>query len=294
MPKVPLSNARLILAALLGFAALFAVSDCAYVVQQTEQAILLQFREVIRITRKPGLHFKVPFIQNVAFFDNRVLSVDAPTQEIILAEQKPIEVDAFARYRIVDPLLFYQRLNNERIAGDRLGSLLNASMRSVLGTVRMSTLLSAERVPVMGKIRDQLNLEARDFGIEIVDVRIRRADLPPKTSDAVFARMRSEREQEAAQLRATGQQEALQTTADADRQATVIVAEAQGKAEKLKGEGDSKALQLIVNATGKDPQFYAFWRSLAAYREALRPETTTLLLNPEGGFFRYFNAIGEK
>jgi membrane protease subunit HflC len=287
-----MNNFRLLSLLGLLFLGLFALMDCFYVVPQTEQAIVAQFREVVRVTHKPGLHFKIPFIQSASFFENRVLAVDAPTQEIILAEQKPLEVDAFARFRIVDPLLFYQRLSNERIARDRLGSLLNADLRSVLGSVKLAVLLSPERDAVMGKIRDQLNLEAKDFGIEIVDVRIRRTDLPQKTSDAIFARMRSQREQEAAQLRATGQQEALQTTSDADRQATIILAESQGEAEKLKGEGESKALQIMAEATNKDPQFFAFWRSLQAYREALKPDTTTFILAPDNSFFKYFNAVG--
>jgi len=268
--------------------ALFLITDSYYVVTQTQQAILFQFRDVVRISDKPGLHFKIPLIQSVDYYEKRVLAVDAPSQEIMLAEQKPLEVDAFARYRIVNPLLFYQRLRDERIANDRLGSLLNATMRSVLGTVKMATLLSGERVGVMGKIRDLLNNESKDFGIEIIDVRIRRTDLPEKSSAAVYARMRSQREQEAAQLRATGQQEALQTTSEADRQATVILAEAQGEAERLKGEGDRKALEIMAEATGRDPQFFAFWRSLSAYRQSFKPDTTTYILSPDSEFFRYF------
>ncbi len=283
-----MQNRTLLLKIGAAFLALFILLDSAFIVNQTEQAILFQFKDVVRIIPKPGLHFKLPLIQSVSMFENRVLAVDAPTQEILLAEQKPMEVDAFARYRIKNPLLFFQRLRSERIAQDRLGSLLNASMRSVLGTVKLATLLSPDRVSVMGKIRDQLNGEAKDFGIEVIDVRIRRTDLPQKTSAAIFARMQSEREQEAAQLRAQGQQEALQTTSEADRTATVIVAEAKGQAEKIKGEGDQKALQIIAAATDKDPGFYAFWRSLAAYREALQAETTTFLLDPESGFFKYF------
>lgn len=268
--------------------ALFGLLDSYYVVRQTEQAIVFQFRDVVRVVDKPGLHFKVPYFQSVAYLERRVLAVDAPSQEIMLAEQKPIEVDAFARYRINNPLLYYQRLRNEEVAKDRLGSLLNATMRSVLGTVKMATLLSPDRVEVISKISNLLNAEAKDFGVEIIDVRIRRADLPEKTSGAVFARMRSEREQEAAQIRARGQQEALQTTSDADRQATIIQAEAQGGAEKIMGEGDRKALEIMAEATNKDPQFFAFWRSMLAYREGLKSENTTYILNPEGEFFKYF------
>jgi len=270
--------------------AFFILYSSWYVVTQTQQAIVLQFRDMVRVVDKPGLHFKIPFIQTVVFFEKRVLSVDAPSQEIMMGEQKPLEVDAFARYRIVNPLLFFQRLGNERIAHDRLSSLLNASLRSVFGTIKMATVLSPERDDVMAKIRHEVNEEGKDLGIEIVDVRIRRTDLPQKTSDAVFARMRSQREQEAEQIRSTGKQEALQITADADRQATIILAEAQGQAEKLKGEGDGKALGIMAEATGKDPAFFAFWRSLLAYREAFRPDNTTYVLSPDSEFFKYFGA----
>jgi len=283
-------NYRLLLWVVGALLLIFTITDSYFVVMQTEQAIRLQFRQVVQTIDKPGLHFKIPFIQSVEYFEKRVLAVDAPSQEIILAEQKPLEVDAFARYRIMNPLLYFQRLRSERIAHARLSSLLNASMRSVLGTVKTATLLSPERVAVMGKIKSMMNDEVKDFGIEIVDVRIRRTDLPQKTSDAVFSRMRSQREQEAAQLRATGKQEALQTTSEADKQAVVILAEAQGQAEKLKGEGDRKALEIMAEATNKDPQFFAFWRSLSAYRESLKQDNTTYLLSPDSEFFRYFNS----
>jgi membrane protease subunit HflC len=289
-----MNNRRLYMWFGAGLLGLILLTNCFYVVTQTQRAILFQFREVIRITDKPGLHVKLPFIQGVAYFDKRVLAVDAPSQEIMLAEQKPLEVDAFARYRIVNPRKFYERLRDESIAGDRLGSILNATLRSVLGTIKIATLLSSERVAVMGKIRDLLNAEAKDFGVEIIDVRIRRTDLPQKTSDAVYARMRSQREQEAAQLRAKGQQEALQTTSDADRQAAVILAEAQGEAERLKGEGDRKALEIMAEATNKNPQFFAFWRSLSAYRQSLKPGNTTFILNPNSEFFHYFNTPPSK
>jgi membrane protease subunit HflC len=265
-----------------------------FIVTQTEQAIVFQFRNVVRVIDKPGLHFKIPFIQDVAMFEKRVLTVEAPSEEIMLEEQKPLEVDAFARYHIVDPVLYFQRLRFERTANDRLGSILNASLRSVFGTIKMADVLSPQRDEVMLKILDKVNSEVKDLGIEVVDVRIRRTDLPQKTSAAVFARMGSQREQEAAQIRATGHQQAMQITSDADRQATVILAEAQGQAEKLKGEGERKALDIVAEATGKDFAFYAFWRSLAAYREALKSDNTTYVLTPDSEFFKYFGAMGGK
>lgn len=272
----------------LTFVVIIMITSSWFVVMQTQQAVVFQFRDVVRVIDKPGLHFKIPFIQTVSFFEKRVLAVDAPSQEVMMEEQKPLEVDAFARYRIINPLLFYQRLRNENIANDRLGSLLNASLRGVFGTIKIASVLSAERDEVMAKIRTELNDQAKDLGIEIVDVRIRRTDLPQKTSAAVFARMSSQRAQEAAQIRANGTQTAAQITADADRQATIILATAQGTAEKTKGEGDRKALEIMAEATGRDPQFFAFWRSLAAYREALKPENTTYVLSPDGEFFKYF------
>jgi membrane protease subunit HflC len=263
------------------------VTSSWFVVMQTQQAIVFQFRNVVRVIDRPGLHFKIPFIQDV-------LAVDAPSQEIMLEEQKPLAVDAFARYRIVNPVLYFQRLHNERIANDRLGSILNASLRSVFGTIKMATVLSPERDDVMAKIRTEVNDQVKDLGIEIVDVRIRRTDLPQKTSAAMFARMSSQRAQEAAQIRATGQQQAVQIIADADRQATIIRAEAQGQAEKMKGEGDRKALEIMAAATGQNPQFFAFWRTLSAYREALKPDNTTYVLSPDSEFFKYFGATPGK
>lgn len=287
-------NLRLLLTLVGIVAVLFGINDSYYVVRQTEQAIVFQFRDVVRVVDNAGLHFKVPYFQSVEYFDKRVLALDAPSQEIMLAEQKPLEVDAFARYRIDNPLLYYQRLRGERIAQDRLSSMLNSTLRSVLGTIKLSTLLSPDRVAVMTQISDKLNAEAKDFGVEIIDVRIRRTDLPEKTSDAVFARMRSEREQEAAQIRAKGQQEAVQTTSDADRQATIILAEAQGEAEKIKGEGDRKSLEIMAEATNRDPQFFAFWRTMLAYRAGLKPENTTYIMNPSGDFFKYFGDSSTK
>jgi membrane protease subunit HflC len=284
-----MNNNRLFIAIGIGILALMVVSGSFYVVNQTQQAILLQFREVVKVTDRPGLHFKLPIIHSVEYFEKRVLAVDAPSQEVMMAEQKPLEVDAFARYRITDPLKFYQRLTSDARARDRLGSQLNATMRSVLGTVKMATLLSSERSSIMEKIRDMMNAEAKDFGVEIIDVRIRRADLPQKTSDAVFARMQSQRGQEAAQIRANGQQEAVQITADADRQATIIVAEAQSQAEKIRGEGDRKALNILAEATSKDPGFFSFWRTLTAYRNALPAENSTYVLSPDSSFFKLFN-----
>jgi membrane protease subunit HflC len=269
------------------------VNSAWFIVMQTDQAIVFQFRNVVQVIDKPGLHFKIPFIQDVEMFEKRVLIVEAPSEEIMMEEQKPLEVDAFARYHIVDPKLYFQRLRDEHIANDRLGSILNASVRSVFGTIKMADVLSPQRDDVMQKILEKVNDEVKDLGVEVVDVRIRRTDLPQKSSAAVFARMSSQRAQEAAQIRATGQQQATQIVADADRQATIILAEAQGQAEKLKGEGDQKALELISQAASQDSNFYVYWRSLSAYRTALNPDNTTYVINPDSEFFKFFG-MGSK
>jgi membrane protease subunit HflC len=273
-------------------AILFTLLDSLFVVQQQQQAIVLQFRDAVRVVKEPGLSVKIPFIQNVAYFDKRLLPVEPPSQQAILADQKRLVVDAFARYRIVEPLNFFQRLNNERRAADQIGILVNSSMRQVLGTLTMQDVLSVKRAEIMNTILKEVNTkvsEEEGYGIEVVDVRIRRADLPAETSQAIFARMQSERQREAAQFRGTGQQQSQEIKAKAERERTVLIAEAQKQSEILRGEGDKEALQLVANATGKDPQFYSFYRSLIAYRGTLAQKDTSFVLSPEGGFFRYFN-----
>jgi membrane protease subunit HflC len=270
---------------------LVVLMDSVFIINQQQQAIVLQFREHVRTIREPGINFKIPFVQTVAIFDKRVLPLEPPQQLAILADQKRLVVDAFARWRIVDPLKFFQRLNNERTATDQLSILVNSSMRQVLGTLSMKDVLSAERAQIMLTIRDEMNRkeEASDYGIEIVDVRIRRADLPEETSQAIFARMSSERKREAAEFRAKGQEQAQEIISKAERERTIILAEAKRQSETLRGEGDEEALKIMAAATGKDAGFYAFYRSLAAYRETLARPDTTLILSPSSDFFRTFN-----
>lgn len=262
-----------------------------FVVYETQQALVLQFGEPMRVVRTPGLKVKVPFFQNVVYIDRRVLDIDPPVEQVILADQKRLDVDAFARYRIVDPLRFFQSVGNEAVVEQRLSAVVNSALRRVLGNVTLLSVLSTERAQVMNNIRDQVNREADRFGVEIVDVRIRRADLPEGTSQSIFARMRSEREREAAEARAQGQEQLQQIRSRADRERTVILAEAQKEAQKLRGEGDNQALRVIAEATNRDPQFYGFYRTLEAYRNGLRAEGTTLVLAPHGDFFRYFGGL---
>ncbi|MDX1922194.1 MAG: protease modulator HflC [Alphaproteobacteria bacterium] len=279
-------------AILIFFGYLF-VSDSIFVVNQQQQALVLQFRDVVRTIHDPGLNFKIPFFQTIAYFDKRVLPLEAPEQEAILADQKRLVVDAFARYRITDPLKFFQRLNNERVANDQLGILVNSSMRQILGTLSMTDVLSEQRAKIMVAIRDEMNDKAKsaDYGVEIVDVRIRSANLPDETSQAIFARMISERKREAAEFRAKGQELSQEIKAKAEREKTVLLAEAQRKAESRRGEGDQEALRIVAQATGKDAQFYNFYRSLQAYRETMANKDTSIILSPDSDFFRYFGKV---
>lgn len=264
------------------------VSASMFTVNEAQQALVLQFGEPRRVIREPGLKFKVPFIQEVRILDRRVLDLDPPVEQVILADQKRLDVDAFARYRIHDPLRFYQTAGTEAVAETRMNATVNSALRRVLGNVTVLAVLSDERAKVMNDIKLQVNAEAQRFGIEIVDVRIRRADLPEETSQSIFARMRSEREREASEARAQGQEQAQQIRARAERERTVIVAEAQRDAQILRGEGDNTALKLIAEVTSKDPEFYGFYRSLEAYRKALNKDDTTMVLSPNSEFFRYF------
>ncbi len=264
-----------------------------FTVSETQQALVLQFGEPKRVIQEPGLKAKVPFVQNVVMLDRRVLDVDPPVEQVILADQKRLEVDAFARYRIADPLRFFQSVGTENNAETRLASVVNSSLRRVLGNVTLLAVLSEERTRVMSDIRAQVNQEAQRFGIEIVDVRIRRADLPEATSQAVFERMRSEREREAREARAQGSEQAQQIRSRAERERTVILAEAQRDAQILRGEGDNQAIRILADAGGRNPEFYQFYRSLEAYREALRQDNTSLVLSPDSEFFRFFGTMGK-
>ncbi|HYD69586.1 protease modulator HflC [Azospirillum sp.] len=281
-------NRNLIVAAIAVVVLGLLASSALFTVTQAQQALVTQFGAVKRVVQEPGLKLKIPFIETVVYVDRRVLDLDPPVEQVILSDQKRLDVDAFGRYRITDPLKFFQAVRNEAVAEAQLSATLNSALRRVLGSVTLLAVLSEERARIMNDIRAELNDKAKQYGIEIVDVRIRRADLPEETSQAIFARMRSEREREAAEARAQGQEQAQQIRSRAERERTVIIAEAQRDAQKLRGEGDNQAIKLIGEATAQDPQFYAFYRSLEAYRKALNKDDTTLVLSPSGDFFRYF------
>ena len=240
-----------------------------FIVKEVNQAIVLQFGDPKKIILKPGLNFKLPFIQNVVFLDKRILNLDAPPEEVIASDQKRLIVDAFARFQIVDPLKFYISVGNERVARSRLSTIINSRIRSVLGTQRLQTLLSEDRTKQMALIQEGVNIEAEKFGIKIVDVRIKRADLPQANSDAIFARMQTEREREAKEFRAKGAEMAITITSTADKEVTVILADAQKKSEIMKGEGDGARNKIFADAFGQDPDFFAFYRAMQAYEKAL-------------------------
>ena len=265
-----------------------------FIVKEVNQAIVLQFGDPKRIILKPGLNFKLPFIQNVVFLDKRILNLDAPPEEVIASDQKRLIVDAFARFQIVDPLKFYISVGNERVARSRLSTIINSRIRSVLGTQRLQTLLSADRTNQMSLIQDGVNNEAENFGINIVDVRIKRADLPQANSDAIYKRMQTEREREAKEFRARGAEMAVTITSTADKEVTVILAEAQKKSEIMKGEGDGKRNNIFAAAFGQDPEFFAFYRAMQAYEKALIGGETSLILSPDSEFFKFFGNIKPK
>jgi membrane protease subunit HflC len=268
-----------------------------FTVSQAEQALVLRFGASRGVIKDPGLHMKVPFIEDVVRYDARVIDLDPPAEPIYLADQKRIVVDTFTRYRIEDPLRFYEAVRNEESARQRLREIVNATLRRVMGTVMLPAILSNERQTIMTEIQRQVQGEARNLGIQIVDVRLRRADLPEETSQAIFDRMKSEREREAREIRAQGQERALQIRSRADRERTVILAEAQSRAQIARGEGDEIANRVLGEAYGQNPQFFALYRSLQAYRTSLGDNNTSLVLSPDSEFFRYFDqksAVGQQ
>lgn len=259
-----------------------------FTVRQTEQALLVRLGEPIRVVTEPGLNFKVPFIDTVIRIDKRILDLENPSQEVIAADQKRLVVDAFARYRIKDALRFYQSIGTIQAANIQLTTLLNAALRRVLGEVTFIQVVRDEREALMGRIREQLDKQAAAYGIEVVDVRIRRADLPDQNSQAVYQRMQTERQREAAEFRAQGGQKAQEIRSKADREATVIVAEANSQAERTRGEGDGERNRIYADAYTQDPQFFAFYRAMTAYETSLKHNDTRFLLRPDSEFFRFF------
>ena len=259
-----------------------------FTVAQTEQVLVVRLGEPVRVVTEPGLNFKAPFIDSVISIDKRILDLENPSQEVIASDQKRLVVDAFARYRIKNALRFYQSVGSIQAANIQLTTLLNAALRRVLGEVSFITVVRDERETLMTRIREQLDREADQYGIQVVDVRIRRADLPEQNSQAVYDRMKTERQREAAEFRAQGGQKAQEIRSRADREATVIVAEANSTAEQVRGVGDAERNRLFAEAYGRDPDFFAFYRSMSAYETGLRSADTRFLLRPDSDFFRFF------
>ncbi|MBE7637890.1 protease modulator HflC [Sneathiella sp. P13V-1] len=264
-----------------------------FTVDERQQAMVMRFGKVDKIITEPGLQYKIPFVQNVIFVEKRVLAVNASRSEVVTKDQKRLLVDAFSRFRISDPLLFYQSFGDLRVASSRIGTLLSSRVRQVLATQILTDIVSGERSRLMDEIKNQVNVEVERRGLQVVDVRIVRADLPNENSQKVFDRMRTEREQEAKQLRAEGAEIAQRIRANAERERTVLIANAKKDAEILRGTGDAEKNRIFAAAFGQDPDFFAFYRSMQAYREAISDDDTTMILSPDSDFFRYFGSQGK-
>jgi membrane protease subunit HflC len=262
----------------------------AFTVSMTQQAIVLQFGDPRAVITKPGLHWKLPVIQNVIYIDKRILNLNVPPEEIIAKDRKRLVVDAFARYKIVDSLRFYQSVGDPRNSSDRLRPNFISALRNVLGDHTLEELVRDDRAGLMKKIQEAFNSAAIQFGIEVVDVRIRRADLPEQNSQAIYQRMQTEREREAAEIRAQGNEEAQRIRSRADREVTVTLAEAERDAQILRGEGDAKRNEIYAGAYMADPEFFAFYRSMEAYKQSLKSDNTTMIVTPDSEFFRYFGS----
>ena len=275
--------------AVLAVALLIIGYSSLFTIYQTQQALVLRLGNPQAPITEPGLHLKAPFIDTVIYIDKRILDLEAPAQEVIASDQKRLVVDAFARYKIKDPLRFYQTLGSIQGANSQLAILLNSALRRMLGEATFIHVVRDQRADLMSRIRELVDKEAKSYGIEVVDVRIRRADLPEQNSQAVYQRMQTERQREAAEFRAQGAQRGQEIRSRADREVTVLVAEATSQSEQIRGEGDATRNQIFADAFNKDPDFFAFYRSMQAYEAALKSNDTRLLLKPDTNFFRYFN-----
>ena len=274
--------------------AAFTIYLSLFTVKEINQAIVLQFGDPKKVIAEPGLQVKIPFIQNVVYLDRRILSLDPAPEEVIASDQKRLIVDAYARFKIVDPLKFYISVGDERVARSRLATIINSRIRSVLGKQSLATLLSEDRTKQMAIIQEGVNAEAEKFGITIIDVRIKRADLPQANSEAIYKRMQTEREREAKEFRAKGAEMAVTITSTADKEVTVLLANAKKQSEIMKGEGDGQRNKIFANAFGKDPEFFAFYRAMQAYETALIGGETSLILSPDSEFFKFFGNIKPK
>jgi membrane protease subunit HflC len=285
----PLRRLLWFAAAVIAIGAIFLLVTVPFIVDQTEQALVLSFGQPVRLAEHAGLGAKKPW-QSVIYYDKRLLDYEPPAEEVIAADQKRLVVDAYCRFKIVNPLQFYQSVGTELVARTRLNSIISDSLRRVIGGVELQAVVSSRRAAIMRRIRDEVNGQAKGFGIDVVDVRIRRADLPEENSKAIYERMIAERQREAAQYRAQGAQQAQEIRAEADKQRIEIVAAAQKQGQILRGQGDADSTRVYAQAYEQAPAFFAFYRSLEAYREALPGTNTTFVLSPDSEFFRYFQS----
>ncbi|MDH5513505.1 MAG: protease modulator HflC [Gammaproteobacteria bacterium] len=269
-------------------------NSAAYTVDQTEQAIVLRFGKVEKTVREPGLYFKMPFADEIVFYDKRILDLDPAPVKQLLTDQKTIEVDAYARYRITDPLVFFQRVQNQRTLNDRFSKVVRAAVQRVIANASLGELLSEKRIDIMAQIRTEVERQGSTFGIDIVDVRIGRTDLPPEISQNVYSRMSTDQERKARETRALGQEQAKIIRAKADRERTVLIADAERQAEILRGEGEARRVTILADAYGRDANFFDFYKSMQEYRKSLGGNSTTMVLTPDGDFFRFFGQEKEQ
>ncbi len=287
-----MKNTKAIIALIiLGFGMIL-FGGATFQIKETEQAIVLEFGEWKETVREAGIHFKVPFIQNVIFFDRRIRILDMQEMTVITADQKRMNVDAFAEYMIEDPLRVYQAVVNERGAENRLSTIAESNLRKVFGVQLLQNTLSGEREDLRRSIQDAVTIEAAGLGIKVVDVRIKRTDLPPENSAPIFQSMIADRNQVAREVRARGEEEALRITSKAERDRTVILAEATRDSEKIRGEGDAIASKTYADAYNKDAEFYAFYRSMEVYKNSMKNGDTSMILSPDSEFFKYFENMG--
>jgi modulator of FtsH protease HflC len=272
-------SAAAIVVVIVAWSSLFEVS-------QIQTALVLQFGKPVRVVDDAGLHFKMPY-QDVIEYDRRILDFEPPQEEVIAADQKRLVVDSYVRYRIVDALRFYQSVGTEAVARQRVSAIMTGALRRIIGDIALQDVISQRRAEIMQQVRDEVNAQSKGFGLDVVDVRIKRADLPEQNSEAIYARMKSERQREAAGYRAEGARQAQQIRADADRQRIEILADAQKQSQILRGQGDSDAIHITAAAYGQDEAFFTYYRSLEAYRAALTGQTTTFVLSPDSPFFKY-------
>jgi len=284
-------NTRVVIPGIAVVVVLFIIlMSSMFTVHQTEKALVKQFGNPVRVVTQPGLQFKIPLVQDVAYFDNRILDLEPPQEEVIAADQKRLVVDSYARYRIADPLQFFQLVTSEANANTRLSSIINSALRRVIGNVPLASVVAEKRAAVMQEVRDEVNAQAKSWGMDVIDVRIKRADLPGENSDAIYQRMKTERQREAAQFRGEGKREAQKIHANADRQVIEIRAKAQQQSEILRGEGDSESIRIYADAFNRDKDFFSLYWSLEAYRRSLANGDTTLVLSPDSEFFRFFGS----